>query len=195
MKFHQIPVVHGIVRRWRHADMDKSTSEASLDLAAGTPEKRPVPIITPPSPKPPSKKSVRISEVDLLHRHTRDEKGKGPERAAASAPAVPVALPSPPPSPLLSLRLRPADRCSSGEPASHPELGEVFRQYGSVSINETFECADAVDSVRLFVYLYTQPDLRAYGMYALQVRLLTLSRRTLLAEARARGGNALVDEV
>ncbi|KAF8599294.1 hypothetical protein BDV93DRAFT_560544 [Ceratobasidium sp. AG-I] len=174
MKLNQIPVVHSIVSRWRHADIAKSHSQASLDSsAAGSPEKRPDPIPTPPSPKSPSKKSVRISEVDLPHRHAREDKGKGREKAVASTPAVPVGLPSPPPSPRISLRPRPAERCSSGGPTSHEEIGEVFRQYGSVSVNETFECADAVDPVRL----------------------LTLSRRTLLAEARARGGNALTDEV
>ncbi|KAG9093966.1 hypothetical protein FS749_013368, partial [Ceratobasidium sp. UAMH 11750] len=48
-----------------------------------------------------------------------------------------------------------------------------FRRYGPVSIHETFECTDAVDPVRL----------------------LTLSRKELLSETRARGGNALADEV
>ena len=136
--------------------MAKSNSQASLDsTAAGSPEKRPDPIPTPPSPKSPSKKSVRISEVDLPPRRAREDKGKGREKTAASTPADHVGLPSPPPSPRISLRPRPAERCSSGDPASHKEIGEVLGQYGTVSVNETFECADAVDPVNCFVYLYT----------------------------------------
>ncbi|KAJ1310821.1 hypothetical protein OPQ81_009340 [Rhizoctonia solani] len=60
-----------------------------------------------------------------------------------------------------------------GEPVTHPHVGDVFKRCGPVRIHETFECEDAVEPVRL----------------------LTLTRRTLVNEARARGGNALVDEV
>ncbi|KAG8770223.1 hypothetical protein FRC12_004429 [Ceratobasidium sp. 428] len=170
MKLHQIPSIHGLVLRWRH-HADKSHPDDEVQ----TPERRPTPLATPPSPKSPSKRSVQISEPDII---PRVDKGKGRKVDAASAPAVPTtatatALPSPPPSPRINLRPRAPNRCSSGAPASHPNLGEVFRRYGSVSINETFECTDAVDPVRL----------------------LTLSRKTLLSEARARGGNALADEV
>ncbi|KAG9104496.1 hypothetical protein FRC06_001877 [Ceratobasidium sp. 370] len=165
MKLHQIPSIHGLVMRWRHHS-DKPASED-----ADSPERRPSPMVTPPSPKSPSKRSVQISEPDIV----RADKGKGRKADIASAPAVPT-LPSPPPSPpapRISLRPRPASKCSSGEPASHPEIGEIFRRYGPVSIHETFECTDAVDPVRL----------------------LTLSRKELLSETRARGGNALADEV
>jgi hypothetical protein len=165
MKLQQIPVVHSLVMRWRHLDADKAASTTSVDPTTATPEKRPAPTTTPPSPKSPSKKSVQISEGDnvtrrvqisegdIIHKHERVDKGKGRKTENAAAPAVPTALPSPPPSPRISFRPRPADRCSSGTPTSHPEIGEISGRYGTVIINETFECTDAVDPVRLFVYL------------------------------------------
>ncbi|KAG8747872.1 hypothetical protein FRC10_010491 [Ceratobasidium sp. 414] len=167
MKLHQMPSIHGLVMRWRH-HADKPASDDTY-----SPERRPSPspMVAPPSPKSPSKRSVQINEADII----RVDKGKGRKADNAPAPA-PTTLPSPPPSPpapRISLRPRPPSKCSSGVPTSHPELGETFRRYGPVSIHETFECTDAVDPVRL----------------------LTLSRKELLSETRARGGNALADEV
>ncbi|KAF8761412.1 Pyridine nucleotide-disulfide oxidoreductase [Rhizoctonia solani] len=95
----------------------------------------------------------------------REVNNSGP---AASMPQ----LPSPPPSPRINIRPRQASRCLSGEPVSHSHTGEIVKRCGPVHVHETFECENAVEPVRL----------------------LTLSRRTLVNEARARGGNTLVDE-
>ncbi|QRW05374.1 pyridine nucleotide-disulfide oxidoreductase [Ceratobasidium sp. AG-Ba] len=166
MKLHQVVSIHGLVQRWRQHSDKGSNAGKEKDLNEP---------VAPPSPKSPSKRSVQISEPPEVARANKGKRRKTEPPAAGSAPAVPQAsLPSPPPSPRITFRPRPANRCSSGgSPISHPELGEIFRRYGTVYVNETFECTDAVDPVRL----------------------LTLSRKTLLSDARARGGNALADEV
>ncbi|CAE6526111.1 unnamed protein product [Rhizoctonia solani] len=152
-------------------DSTKSASDPALD---GQGNSNDDPVRAPLSPKSPSKKSVRISEAESPPRQNSSVKGKGREVVANPGPAASMPqLPSPPPSPRIQIRPRPRNRCCSGDPVSHPDIGEVSKKYGSVHAHETFECEDAVEPVRL----------------------LTLTRRTLVNEARARGGNALVDEV
>ncbi|CAE6472681.1 unnamed protein product [Rhizoctonia solani] len=171
MKFHQIPAIHSIITRWRQPQTGKSASDPALNAPADS-NGQSLPVRAPPSPKSPSKKSVRISEVESPPRQNSSVKGKGREVVADHGPAASMPqLPSPPPSPLLPRRSR-SNRCCSGEPATHSQLGEIVKKCGPVHIHERFECEDAVDPVRL----------------------LTLTRRTLVNEARVRGGNALVDE-
>ncbi|EUC65545.1 pyridine nucleotide-disulfide oxidoreductase domain protein, putative [Rhizoctonia solani AG-3 Rhs1AP] len=171
MKLHQIPVIHSILLRWRPHN-DKSASDPALNALADSNSHSP-PVRAPPSPKSPSKKSVRISEAGSPPQPTSSIKGKGREVVASPGPAASMPhLPSPPPSPLFSRRSRSGDRCCSGEPVTHPQLGEIYKKCGPVRVHETFECENAVEPVRL----------------------LTLTRRRLVNEAQARGGNALVDE-
>ncbi|KAB5593019.1 hypothetical protein CTheo_3573 [Ceratobasidium theobromae] len=177
---HMVPISMLLKEKLRtssRAVKEESASDPELDNAANKGDSS-IPVRTPPSPKSPSKKAVRITEAESPQQR-RESSGKGkareisvPTGPAASAPA----LPSPPPSPpthRIGLRPRPADRCSSGLPVTHIQLGEVSKRLGIVHVQETFECENAVDPVRL----------------------LTLSRGTLINDARARGGNALVDEV
>ncbi|KDN34299.1 hypothetical protein RSAG8_12593, partial [Rhizoctonia solani AG-8 WAC10335] len=173
MKFNQIPAIRSIVLRWR-PHTDKPASDPTLDAPANSNEHSP-PVRIPPSPKSPSKKSVRISEAGSPPQRTSSFKGKGREVVINSGQAASMPhlhLPSPPPSPPFNRRSRSGDRCCSGEPITHPQIGDVFKKCGPVRIHETFECENAVEPVRL----------------------LTLTRRRLLNEAQARGGNALVDE-
>ncbi|CAE6436457.1 unnamed protein product [Rhizoctonia solani] len=171
MKLHQIPAIHNIVTRWRRPQTGKSASDPALDAQAASND-RPQPVQAPPSPKSPSKKSVRISEAGSPPIHNSSIKGKGRELANYGPAASMPQLPSPPPSPRINIRPRQASRCFSGEPISHSHVGEVVKKCGPVHVHETFECEDAVEPVRL----------------------LTLSRRTLVNEARLRGGNTLIDE-
>ncbi|CAE7101806.1 unnamed protein product [Rhizoctonia solani] len=168
MKLHQIPAIHSIILRWR-PHTGKSASDPALDAPEDSSEP---PVRTPPSPKSPLKKSVRISEAGSPPQPTTSLKGKGREVINSGPAASMPQLPSPPPSPLLNRRSRSGNRCCSGEPVTHPQIGDVSKQCGPVRIHETFECEDAVDPVRL----------------------LTLTRRRLVNEAQSRGGNALVDE-
>ncbi|CAE6418851.1 hypothetical protein RSOLAG22IIIB_01197 [Rhizoctonia solani] len=170
MKLHQIPAIHSIILRWR-PHTGKSASDPALDAPKDLNSHSP-PVRAPPSPKSPSKKSVRISEAGSPPQPTSSIKGKGREVVANPGPAASMPqLPSPPPSPLLSRRSR--NRCCSGEPITHPQIeDQISKRFGVISAHETFECLDAVEPVRL----------------------LTLTRRRLVDEAQARGGNALVDE-
>ncbi|KAG8740578.1 hypothetical protein FRC11_000187 [Ceratobasidium sp. 423] len=172
MKFNQIPAIQNIITRWRQLPHTaQSASDPALDAQESSDDN---PVRAPPSPKSPPKKLVRISEAGSPPRHNSSVKGKGREVVANSGPAASMPqLPSPPPSPRIQFLSRTRHRCCSGDPVSHPYLGEVSKKYGPVHVHETFECEDAVEPVRL----------------------LTLTRRTLVNEAQARGGNALVDEV
>ncbi|CAE6431224.1 unnamed protein product [Rhizoctonia solani] len=170
MKLHQIPAIHSIVTRWRRPQNGKSASESAFDIQQANDHSQSAQ--APPSPKSPSKKSVRISEANSPPRHILSSKGKEREVNNSGPAASMPQLPSPPPSPRINIRPRQASRCLSGEPVSHSHTGEIVKRCGPVHVHETFECENAVEPVRL----------------------LTLSRRTLVNEARARGGNTLVDE-
>ncbi|KAH7311185.1 hypothetical protein B0J17DRAFT_687678 [Rhizoctonia solani] len=144
MKFNQIPAIHSIITRWRQPQTGKSASDPALDAPADS-NSHSLPVRTPPSPKSPSKKSVRIFEVESPPRQNSSVKGKGREVVAERGPAASMPqLPSPPPSPLLNRRSR-SNRCCSGEPVTHSQIGEIVKKCGPVHLHERFECEDAVD--------------------------------------------------
>ncbi|ELU43290.1 pyridine nucleotide-disulfide oxidoreductase domain-containing protein [Rhizoctonia solani AG-1 IA] len=175
MKLHQIPAIHSIVTRWRRPQNGKSASESAFDIQQANDHSQSAQ--APPSPKSPSKKSVRISEANSPPRHILSSKGKEREVNNSGPAASMPQLPSPPPSPRINIRPRQASRCLSGEPVSHSHTGEIVKRCGPVHVHETFECENAVEPVRLLFSKRLEKDMTYLRHALIHVHNLRLTSR------------------